>query len=157
MGSQGAVKARKTSNMRFISCMLPQAMLPILLPIADQVTGEPSGKLVPSSPALTTTHRKGAIMADNNLHCVPTGTRSELSSGLFRAALAFEDITIDVQRVRQTAYVLACSELLTEEAQSSFYALADLCGSIHAKSKGLEKEFTEISLKQREATDAPRD
>jgi hypothetical protein len=89
-------------------------------------------------------------MADTTLHAVPTGSRLELASAYFDATLGFESLALDVERIRETAYSLACSETFEERAQHTFYAIGELCDRLHRNVKELEEKFDGLSAKHRE-------
>jgi hypothetical protein len=89
-------------------------------------------------------------MADTILHVAPEGSKRALASAYFEGALAFEDLALDVERVRDSAHTLACSESFGERAQNVFYAIGELCDRLHAKTKGLEDKFDSLAQQHRE-------
>jgi hypothetical protein len=88
-------------------------------------------------------------MADPILHAVPA--ERELSSAYFDAVLGFEDLANQVERVRETAYSLACSESFEQRAQHAFYSIAELCDRLHGNTKRLEDKFDSLAAKHRES------
>lgn len=88
-------------------------------------------------------------MADSILHTVPADR--DLSTAYCRGALAFEDLALDLERVRDSAHTLACSQSFEERAQNVFYAIGELCDRLHNKTKDLEDEFSGLAAKHRES------
>ena len=52
------------------------------------------------------------------------------------ASSVLEMIWLDIERLTETAYALACSEAFNENAQHSFYTLAKVAENIRAEAKG---------------------
>jgi hypothetical protein len=96
---------------------------------------------------------KEIIMADTILHVAPTASNRELASAYFEGALAFEDLALDIERARDTAHTLACSQSFGEREQNVLYAIGELCDRIHAKTKKFEDKFSSMAETRRRAAE----
>lgn len=67
-------------------------------------------------------------------------------------ALVCEDLALDLERVSETAWVLSCSEVLTEQAQHGFASMALLASRMLDKAKSHEDRLTALSLKHKGET-----
>lgn len=90
-------------------------------------------------------------MAENYVHATSGSTNAASASAFFEAAAAFEDVSLDLERVSETAIALASSEAYGVTAQYAFHALHQLCDQLHGKMKQLEDDFTSLSIQNREA------
>ena len=60
----------------------------------------------------------------------------------FDAIFVLDSIGMDIERLSETAYALAASELFPEVAQHSFYALGKLAEQIRVEAKSNEDRYT---------------
>lgn len=74
-----------------------------------------------------------------------------VGSALFAAALGFEDVAVDVEKVESLARLLSTAQVLDERESLAFYGLADLLSAVRDKVKGLEDKFTALSAEHRKA------
>jgi hypothetical protein len=86
------------------------------------------------------------------VHEVPSqaiNANPALASAYFKGALALEDLTMSLERVPDTAYMLARADDLDSDASAAFYTIAEMVGMLGARAKTGEDELTELSAQYR--------
>lgn len=71
------------------------------------------------------------------------------ASAYWDGALVCEDLALDLDRMSETAWALACSEALSEQAQHGFAAMAQLASFLREKATRHEDRLTDLSRKHK--------
>lgn len=88
-------------------------------------------------------------MATESIPAKDTAANQDIASAYWDGALVAEDIALTAERISETAFALAGSQLFEDRAQHAFFALAELCSGLQKKAKADEERLTSSSQRYR--------
>lgn len=90
-------------------------------------------------------------MATESIPVKDTAANHDIASAYWDGVLVAEDLALTAERISETAYALAASQLFEDQAQHAFYALAELCSGLQKKAKADEERLDARSQRYRNA------
>lgn len=86
-------------------------------------------------------------MASSEILTQAAAANDAARGAAWKGALALEDLALSAERLRETAYALACSESFDVNAQHAFYCFGEMVDVLHGQAKKKEDELTELSAR----------